>query len=199
LCATGVLPRMIHIQMNQKKETEISLSKQNVRAVWYLVGRERHKQVDAELGGSASCFDGFEEIMESYLLRARCDAHARDPDAPSHLTLDTVVCLGLHVEEEANQYVSVLSTPSLLLNPVRALQHGMVHELYGDATHKISHHLINLSQMSVNDVSGRSHLWGLMRISKSLSPSRIWLPFHHQNSSSNWILSKVSPQPRSSE
>ena len=66
------------------------------------------------------------------------------------------------MDEEANQYVSVLSTPSLLLNPVRALQHGMVRELYGDATHKISHHLINRSQMSVDDVSGRSHLWGIM-------------------------------------
>ena len=149
---------MIHIQMNQKKETEISQSKQNVRAVWYLVGRELHKQVDAELGGSASGFDGFEEIMELYLQLARCEAHARDPDA--HLTLDTVVCLGLHVDEEANQYVSAVSTPSLWLNPVRALQHGMVRELYGDATHKISHHLINHSQMSVDDVSGRSHLGG---------------------------------------
>ncbi len=95
----GVRPRMIHIQMNQKKETEISPSKQNVRALRYLVGRERHTLVDAELGGSASGFDGFEEIMESYLLRGRCGAHARDPDA--HLTQDTVVCLGLHVDEEA--------------------------------------------------------------------------------------------------
>ncbi len=49
---------------------------------------------------------------------------ARDPDA--HLTLDTVVCLGLHVDEEANQYVSAVSTPSLWLNPVRALQHGSI-------------------------------------------------------------------------
>ena len=113
-----------------------------------------------ELGGSASGFDGFEEIMELYLQRARCEADAQDPDA--HLTLDTVVCLGLHVEEEANQYVSVLSTPSLLLNPVRALQHGMVRELYGDATHKMSHHLINHRQMLVDDVSGGSHLWGIM-------------------------------------
>ncbi len=57
-----------------------------------------------ELGGSASGFDGFEEIMELYLQRARCEAHARHPDA--HL-LDTVVCLGLHtsVDEDANQYV----------------------------------------------------------------------------------------------
>jgi hypothetical protein len=84
-----------------------------------------------ELGGSASCFDGFKEIMELYLQRAKCEAYARDPDA--HLTLDTVVCLGLHVDEEANQYVSVLSTPSLWLNPARALQHGIVRELYGDA------------------------------------------------------------------
>jgi len=113
-----------------------------------------------ELGGSASVFDGFEEIMELYLQRARCEAHARDPDC--HLTLDTVVCLGLHVDEEANQYVSAVLTPSLCLNPVRALQHGMVRELYGDATHKMSHHLINRRQMSVDDISGGSHLWGIM-------------------------------------
>jgi hypothetical protein len=67
----GVQPRMIHIQMNQKKETEISPSKQNGRALRYLVGREQHKLVDAELGGSTSGFDGFEEKMESYLLRGR--------------------------------------------------------------------------------------------------------------------------------
>ena len=94
----GVRPRMIHIQMNQTKETEISQSKQNVRVLRYLVGRERHTLVDAEQGGSASGFDGFKEIMESYLLRGRCEAHARDPDA--HMTQDTVVCLGLHVDEE---------------------------------------------------------------------------------------------------
>ncbi len=52
-----------------------------------------------ELGRRASSFDGFKEIMELYLQWARCEAHAhaRDPDA--HLTLDTVVCLGLHVDE----------------------------------------------------------------------------------------------------
>ena len=54
---------MIHIQMNQKKETEISPTKQNVKAVWYLISHERHKKVDDELGGSASGFEGFEEIM----------------------------------------------------------------------------------------------------------------------------------------
>jgi hypothetical protein len=103
-----------------------------------------------ELGGSASGFDGFKEIMELYLQWLRCEAHARDPDA--HLTLDTVVYLGLNVDEQANQYVSAVSTPSLWLNPVRALQHGMMREFYGDATHKISHHLINCSQMWVDDV-----------------------------------------------
>jgi hypothetical protein len=73
--------------MNQEKETEISLSKQNVRAVLYLVGRERHKQVDTELGGSASGFDGFKEIMESYLLLARCEAQmsVNDVSGRSHL------------------------------------------------------------------------------------------------------------------
>jgi hypothetical protein len=68
--------------------------------------------------------------METYLyclLLAKCEAHARDLE--QHLKLDTVVCLGLHVEEEANQYVSVISTPSLLLNPLQALQRCMVLEL----------------------------------------------------------------------
>jgi hypothetical protein len=67
--------------------------------------------VDDELGGRASGFDGFEEIMESYLLLAKYEVHAQDPEA--HLTLDTVVCLGQHVDEEANQYVSVISTTPL--------------------------------------------------------------------------------------
>jgi hypothetical protein len=44
---------MIHIQMNQKKETEISQTKQNVIAVRYLVGRERHKMVDMNREGVA--------------------------------------------------------------------------------------------------------------------------------------------------
>ncbi len=35
-------------------------------------------------------------------------------------------------------------------------------ELYGDVTHKVSHHLVNVAQMAVNDVSGRGHVWGLM-------------------------------------
>ncbi len=58
---------MIHIQMNQKKDTEISPTKQNVKAVRYLItsSRERHKKVNDEPGGSASGFDGFKEIMES--------------------------------------------------------------------------------------------------------------------------------------
>ncbi len=40
-----------------------------------------------ELGGSASGFDGlgFEEILDLHLQRARCEAHARDPDA--HLSV----------------------------------------------------------------------------------------------------------------
>ncbi len=118
---------MIHIQMNQKKETEISLTKQNVKVVRYLISRERHKKVDDELGGSASGFEGFEEIMELHLLLAKCEAHARDPE--EHLTLDTVVCLGLHVGEK---YVAVISNPSLWLNPIRTLQHGLVRELYLD-------------------------------------------------------------------
>jgi hypothetical protein len=77
-----------------------------------------------------------------YRVVADTEAHARDHDPDEHLTLDTVVCLGLHVEEKANQYVAVISTQSLLLNPIRALLHGMVREVYGDATHKISHQLI---------------------------------------------------------
>ncbi len=45
----GVLPRMIHIQMNQKKESEISLSKQNVRALRYL------EYDNAASGGDGMC------------------------------------------------------------------------------------------------------------------------------------------------
>ena len=75
-----------------------------------------------------------------------------------HLTMDTVFCLGMHVSEEDNIYVAVISTPSLLLNPLRAMQHGMSLELYGDVTRKVSHHLVNIAQMAVNDVSGRGHL-----------------------------------------
>jgi hypothetical protein len=133
----GVRPRMIHIQMNQNKETEISLSKQNVRELRYLVGRERHKLVDTELGGSTSGFDGFEEIMESYLLRGRCEAQS-------------CMC-------------------AATWNGARIIR-------------------------------GRRS-FSLSRISRSFSLSRIWLPFafRHENSSSNWIRSKASPQPRSSD
>mmetsp|Transcript_52048 Transcript_52048/g.108704 ORF Transcript_52048/g.108704 Transcript_52048/m.108704 type:complete len:242 (-) Transcript_52048:1056-1781(-) len=48
------------------------------------------------------------------------------------------------------------------MNPLRALQHGLGMKLYGDVTHKVSHHLVNVAQMAVNNVSGRGHLWGLM-------------------------------------
>ncbi len=33
---------------------------------------------------------------------------------------------------------------------------------WGELPDEISHHLINHSQMSVDDVSGRSHLWGII-------------------------------------
>ena len=79
---------MIFIQMNQKEEeTEISPTKQNVKAAWYLVSRS-----------------------------------------------------GIWL-------VGLVSGKR---------------ELYGDATHKIYHHIIYLRQKKVNYVSGRSHLWGLM-------------------------------------
>ena len=68
----------------------------------------------------------------------------------------------MHISEEDNIYIAVISTPSLLLNPLRAMQHDMSMELYGDVTHKVSHHLVNIAQMAVNDVSGRGHLWGLI-------------------------------------
>ncbi len=76
--------------------------------------------------------------------------------------MDSVVCLGLHVNKKTNQYVAVISTPYLLMNPLRALQPGLARELYGDATHQISHHLVNLSMMAVNDMMGSGHLWRLM-------------------------------------
>jgi hypothetical protein len=80
----GVRPRMIHVQMKQKKETEISLSKQKVRALRYLVGRERHKLVDAELGGSAS---GFAPV------RSTCARSRRSPDALDYMWMKKP-CLG---------------------------------------------------------------------------------------------------------
>ncbi len=80
--------------------------------------------------------------------------------------MDSMVCVGLHMQEERNIYVAVVTTPSLLLNPIRllAMQHNMEMELrlYCDVTHKVSHHLVNVGQMAVNDVSGRGHVWGLM-------------------------------------
>ncbi len=86
-----------------------------------------------ELGGSASGFDGFEEIMELYLQRARCDAHAhaRDPDA--HLTLDTSIpkmntkylartdhqSLGISLEYTKDEYQVTCWRPSNWLEPER--------------------------------------------------------------------------------
>ena len=80
----GVLPRMIHIQMNQTKETEISQSKQNVRALLYLVGRERHKLVDTELGGSAS---------DCAPVRSTCARSRRSPYALDYMWMKKP-CLG---------------------------------------------------------------------------------------------------------
>jgi hypothetical protein len=48
------------------------------------------------------------------------------------------------------------------MNPLRAMQHNLGMELYGYVTHKVSHHLVNVAQMAVNDVLGRGHVWGLM-------------------------------------
>ncbi len=84
--------------------------------------------------------------MEKYLLSVNAGTHFEEPGA--HLKLDSVVYLGLHVDEKTNQYVTVISTPHLLMNPLWALQNGLVCELYGDATHKMSHHLIKLSAVS---------------------------------------------------
>ena len=56
---------------------------------------------------------------------------------------------------------AVISTINLLLNPIRALMSGMGLELFGDATHKVSQQLLNVSQLGVADVQGRGHLWGL--------------------------------------
>ena len=131
-----------------------------MRAVRHLVNRTRKAKTDEAMGGGAGTFDGFEELMESKLLGALVEQHNSDPD--KHLSMDSMVCVGLHVQQGKNIYVAVVTTPSLLMNPLRALQHNMGMELYGDVTHKVSHHLVNVGQMAVNDVSGRGHVWGLM-------------------------------------
>ncbi len=48
------------------------------------------------------------------------------------------------------------------MNPLRALQHGLGMELYGDVTHKVYNHLVNVAQMAVNDISCHGHFWELM-------------------------------------
>ena len=154
-----VKPRAIHIELNENGDVHISPTKKNVRAVRYLVNRTRKENTDEAMGGSAHTFDGFEELMESMLLGSLVQQHNSDP--AKHLSMVSIVCVGLHVQAERNIYVAVVTTPSLL-NPLRAMQHKMGIELYCDVTHKVSHHLVNVGQMAVNDVSGRGHVWGLM-------------------------------------
>jgi hypothetical protein len=155
-----VKPRAIHIELNESGNVHISPTKKNVRALRYLVNRTRKEKTAEAVGGSAGSFDGFEALMESILLGSLVEQHNTDP--AKHLSMDSMVCVGLHIQEESNIYVSVVTTLSLLMNPLRAMQHNLGMELYGDVTHKVSHHLVNVAQMAVNDVSGRGHVWGLM-------------------------------------
>jgi hypothetical protein len=86
--------------MNQKKDTEISSTKQNVNAFRYLVKCAPTEKVQRELrarvGGNTNTFQGFRDIMEKYLLSVKAGTHFEEPGA--HLELDSVVCLGLHVD-----------------------------------------------------------------------------------------------------
>ncbi len=63
--------------MNQKKDTEISPTKQNVSAFQYLVKRARTEKVQRELGGNANTFEGFKDIMDKYLLSVKARSQGR--------------------------------------------------------------------------------------------------------------------------
>jgi hypothetical protein len=76
-----VRPQTLHIKMNQKKDTEISPTKQNVSAFQYLVKRARTEKVHRALGGNANTFEGFKEIMEKHLLSAKVRTHLEEQGA----------------------------------------------------------------------------------------------------------------------
>jgi hypothetical protein len=65
---TVVKPWAIHIEVNENGDVHISPTKKNVCAVRHLVNRTHKAKTDEVIGGSASTFDGFEELMESMLL-----------------------------------------------------------------------------------------------------------------------------------
>jgi hypothetical protein len=156
--SADVKPRSIHVEINSSGDVHISPTKKKVQALRHLVRRTRKAKMEAAMGSkNAGTFHGFESIFVPLLPGVVVQQHNQDGE---HLTMDTVFCLGVHVSEEDNIYVAVISTPSLLLNPLCAMQHGISLELYGDVTHKVSHHLVNIAQMAVNDVLGRGHLWG---------------------------------------
>jgi hypothetical protein len=47
------------------------------------------------------------------------------------LRMDSIICCGFHVLEEADIYFAVVSAPLLLMNPLRAIQHNLGVELFG--------------------------------------------------------------------
>jgi hypothetical protein len=121
---TVVKPRALHIELNDYGDVHISPTKKNVRAVRYLVNRTRKEKTNEAMGGRAGTFDGFKELMESILLGSLVENHNTDSEK-HHLSMDSMVCIVLHVQEESNIYVAVVTTQSLLLNPIRAMQHIM--------------------------------------------------------------------------
>ncbi len=62
-------------------------------------------------GGNTDTFQGFRDIMEKYLLSVKAGTHLEEPGA--HLELDSVVCLGLHVD------LSMVNLSMMALNDVR--------------------------------------------------------------------------------
>jgi hypothetical protein len=42
------------------------------------------------------------------------EQHNTDPQAAKHLSMDSMMCVGLHIQEESNIYVSVITTLFLL-------------------------------------------------------------------------------------
>ena len=61
--------------------------------------------------------------MESKLLGSLVEQHNSDLD--KHLSMDSMVCVGLHMQQENNIYVAVVTTPSLLMNPLSAMQDNL--------------------------------------------------------------------------
>ncbi len=65
-------------------------------------------------------------------------------DQSKHLTMEVVLCLGVHYYTWMKRKISTLLLfPHLflLMNPLSAMKHDLGTELYVDVTHKVFHHL----------------------------------------------------------